>query len=338
MRKTLTLLLGTTLVALLPTLLTGCGCGFDCNSNNDNDGGSSASLTLGFSDSLPEDLKQVVIEVDAITFRRSGEDIGINDFTIDGTEVGSFKIDLLQYRGTRQLEVITNKQMPTGTYSAVVIAINDDSLENSFVQKADDTLERLDAPDGGLVLDSIRLGSGPQDFTVEFGLAQALQLTGTSDYSLTANGVRIENNATAAVLSGQIDSDLFDEVSPCDQSDPETGNRLYLYRGTYTSADLLGDVFTTGSTTPPGDAIAPFAVASMEENLAGDWDYSFGYVPAGDYTLAFSCDTADDDSVEYDQLVIPLPDNEIYQIQLSESKTARCNLPGDSASDCTRVD
>ena len=51
----------TTLLTLLLATLPGCGCGFDCNNGNSNN--RPALLTLGISDSLPEELKQVVIEV-----------------------------------------------------------------------------------------------------------------------------------------------------------------------------------------------------------------------------------------------------------------------------------
>ena len=52
------------LLALGLLLLAGCSCGFDCN-NEDSKG--TTLLRLGFSDALPEALKQVVIEVDSIT-------------------------------------------------------------------------------------------------------------------------------------------------------------------------------------------------------------------------------------------------------------------------------
>ena len=44
--------------------LGGCSCGFDCT-NEDTRG--ITQLTLGLSDALPEDLKQVVLEIDSIS-------------------------------------------------------------------------------------------------------------------------------------------------------------------------------------------------------------------------------------------------------------------------------
>ena len=122
---------------------------------------------------------------------------------------------------------------------------------------------------------------------------------------------------------------MFDAVAPCNEkSDPQTGNRIYLYKGVDLAASNLADVFTSASTeTIPSNAIAPFAVASLvEDSFTGNWEYSVGYVPAGDYTLAFACNTADDDSVNFDDLVIPLPSNELREFSLSEGEKVVCDL------------
>jgi hypothetical protein len=320
---------------LLPLLLPlgGCGCGFDCNSEDNNDN-SPSLLTLGFSDSLPEDLKQVVIEVDAITFRRTGvEDIVVDKFTIPALELvdaPTFQIDLLEYRGTNQLKVITNLELTPAMYDAVSIAILTGGVNQSFVQEEDDSLKAIRVSSGIRGLPGMQLSSGEQPFTVEFGLAQALQYEASSGtYLLTTNGVRIENNLKAATLSGIIDSVLFDSVSPCNEKSPPTkGNRVYLYKGSNLVSENLADVFNIGSiTTIPANAIAPFAVASMAENkFTGNWEYAFGFIPAGSYTIAFACNTAADDAVEYNGLTIPLPINQKYEITLTEAQKGVCNL------------
>ena len=84
----------------------------------------------------------------------------------------------------------------------------------------------------------------------------------------------------------------------------------------------------------PLDAIAPFAVASLGLNDFTDtWEYSFGFIPSGDYTMAFACDTETDDSIEYNGLTIPLPDNQIYEITLNEGDKFQCNIS--ESIDCT---
>lgn len=323
-------------VALLPLLLplAGCGsCGFDCNSDDDN-GNNPALLTLGLSDSLPEDLKQVVLEVDTITLRRSGATpVVITDFTIEDlglVDVATFKVDLLQYRGVNQLKVIEGLELPTGTYDSISIAILAGSVNQSYVQRADDSLRAIRVANGVLDLPGITLSSGAQPFTVEFGLAQALQYeTVPETYLLSNTGVRIADNLKSATLAGTVDRTLFNTVVPCsEKADPLKGNRVYLYTGGNLLAENLADVFTSASTVqPPTNAVAPFAVASMALNsLTGFWEYAFGYIPAGTYTIAFACNTASDDSVQYNALSIPLPNNQKYDITLSEAQNGVCNL------------
>lgn len=318
---------------LLPLLLPlgGCGCGFDCNNDN---GDNPTLLTLGFSDSLPEDLKQVVIEVDSITFRRSGaEDVVVDKFTIPAqnlVDAETFQVDLLKYRGVAQLVAISGLELVPGFYSEVSIAILTGGVNESFVQQDDDNVKAIKVASGILGLPGIQLAAGNQSFTVEFGLAQALQYEALTDtYLLTTNGVRIENNLTAARLSGTVDDALFNSVTPCSAKNPPTkGNRVYLYKGTSLLAENLADVFTSGSVTPiPANAIAPFAVASLVVNTnTGNWDYALGFIPKGSYTIAFACDTAADDAVEYNGLTIPLPTNQKYEITLTEAQKGVCNL------------
>ncbi len=198
MRISLKLLLPS-LLLLLPLIhLGGCSCGFDCNSNNKSN--DPALLTLGFSDSIPEDLKQVVIEVDSITFRRTGaKDVVVDSFTIKEqglVDAPTFQIDLLKYRGVAQLKVIEDLQLETGSYSEVSIAILNDGINSSYVQEANDSLKPITVSGGKLTLPGVQLSSGKQTFTVEFSLAQALQLQAATDkYLLATNGIRLENNS-----------------------------------------------------------------------------------------------------------------------------------------------
>ncbi len=316
--------------------LGGCGCGFDCNNGNNRD--EPTLLTLGLSDALPEELKQVVIEIDRITFRRSGaEDVVVEEFTVDGSAgQDSFQIDLLQYRGRNQLVVIKDRAMTRGTYSDILITIIGDDINRSYVQEEDDSLKPLSTPAADLRVPGMTLNTDAQQFTIEFGLAQSLRYRASDDsYLLASDGIRTEDNAVAASLTGRVDTDLFDSVAPCDaKADPEEGNRVYLYRTAALSGQRPGDVFTSGSgTAVPDDVTAPYAVAALARDaLTGSWQYAFGYLPADSYTLAFACDTATDDAVEFDNLVIPLPSAQRYELTLAESENAICDL-GPSA-DC----
>ena len=318
--------------------LGGCGCGFDCNNGNNND--QPTAFSLGLSDSVPEELKQIVIEVDSITFVRNGaDDVVVDRFTIeqlDLVDVDSFQIDLLDYRGVNQLVVIDSLDLDRATYREILISVLDGDINRSYAQEADDSLKQINVPAAGLTLPGVEVTGNEQQFTVEFGLAQSLQFQASDDsYLLATDGIRLEDNATAATLSGRVDTTLFDSEAPCDEKeDPEVGNRIYIYQGIDLRERQLSDVFTSDSSaTIPAGALAPFAVATLTENsLSGIWEYSFGYLPAGDYTMAFACDTQEDDPVDFDDLVVPQPENQVYELTLDEEERAVCDL--DEAADC----
>jgi len=326
-----------TLVLLVATqaALQGCGCGFDCSGSG---GNSRATLTLGFSDEALEELKQVVIEVDSITFRRTGaEDVVVDRFTIPAlgvTDADTFQVDLLQYQGLNQLRVIQDLELAAGSYSGLQLRILGSDVNRSFVQESDDTVKPIRVSGSSLALPGPALGSGSQRFTVVFSLAQALDYqAGTDDYLLSATGMRVMDNATAASISGRVSRDLFDTVAPCDaKTDPEAGNRVYLYRDTGQATAALADVFTAASTTaPPAAATAPYTVASMAaDTLTGSWQYAAGFLAAGNYVMAFACDAADDSPVNYDGITIPLPADQVYRFELVEGEAGVCDLAIDA--------
>lgn len=323
-------------LAVILALPAGCGsCGFDCGSDDDDRG--PALLDLGFTDESVEQLKQVVIEVDRITLRRSGAaDVIIDTFTIEDLDlvgVDSFQVDLLQYRGRNQLTVIEDLELEPGTYSDMLIDILDGDINRSYVQESGDDLKPLNLDAGSLSLSGFELAAGDESFAVVFSLAQSIRYrAATDDYLLSDEGVRVIDSTRAASVSGRVDRELFDNAEGCrDKTDPEVGNRVYIYRLASQGTATLGDVYTDGSSAEvPDNTRAPYSVAALAEDvLTGNWQYAFGFLPADDYVLAFSCDTEGDDPVDYDGFVVPLPDGQVYEIELSEGERAACDLaPG----------
>lgn len=329
---------GGVLVATLLTIwLGGCGCGFDCNNGNNNN--DPALLSLGMSADTPDRFKQVVLEVDSITLVRSGgDDVRIETFTIDELNVvnaDTFQIDLQQYLGLNQLLVTRDLEISAQSYSSVRLEILDGDVNRSYVQELDDTLKPLNLSGSDLSLPGVTLDSGDRTVTITVGLALAVQpRDNNDDYLLAANGIRVQENTSSASLTGRVDSTLFDTDSPCDEkTDPEAGNRIYLYPETISASRQAGDVFTSNSANEiPDGAVAPVAVATLTEDaLTGNWQYALGFLASGDYSLAFSCDAENDDPVDYDAIEVPLPDNQFSELSLQEGVSAVCDLDADGS-------
>lgn len=326
-------LLAVSLCLALLLSVNGCGCGFDCGSDND-DGVQVTRFTLGFSDEPVEDLKAVVIQVTAITLQRANTDnVVIESFTIPElglVEAESFQIDLLDFRGRNQLAVIADRELDPGSYAGISVAIAGTDVNASYVQQSDDTQVPMSVQNGALELPGFTLREATEARTVEFNLALSLrERPASNDYRLSEDGVRVEDTDSAASITGRVDSALFDGETECAaKEDPTRGNRVYLFAGSTLDPENLSDVFRSSSASAiPDNAIAPFSVATPIQNaLTGNWEYAFGYLAIGDYTLAFSCDSDNDDAEDYDGITVPLPATQRYEINLSRGERATCDL------------
>ena len=333
------------LIVVFGAFLSACG---------SSDGGSSFTLgvgsgeektgevSIGISDAPVDDAKEIVVEIDSVIFKRSGEDdITVETFTVNGIDMDSVSIDLLQYRGKNQLIIIDKLEVPAGEYSGIELEILDEDINHSFVRELDDEDKEIKVPSDRLKLGGFTVNAidepepgetqGPgQTFTLEFNLRKALTYNPSPDrYILKPNGIRIQDNADDSRLFGDvIDETIFNSDAGCSgKVIPETFNVAYLYPGVDLDVSKLVDVFDpdVNTTALPSGAIVPFAVQSLVL-VEGVWRYDFAFLPAGDYTLVFSCN-ADDDPEDYDGLTLPLPAEQIKEITLSSGADTSCDLP-----------
>jgi len=326
------------LLALLP-LLHGCDtCGFNCS--DDNDDNEPASLTLSFSDAPLEDLKEVVIEVERIEFRRSeGDDLVVEMFDLS-TSAGanSFQIDLLMFTGRNSFEVLTGLTVEADFYNEIFIGINTDENANTSYVLDDEDMQRVlrvNEDSGGLTLEGRQIDADNENITVEFGLARALKFNANDDsYTLDEEGIVLVDETLASSLGGTVDEDLFDAVDECSvvDGDATVGNRVYLYEGTDLDREALADVFTANADNSAG-RIAPYAASTLRDESLG-WQFTFGFLPSGNYTLAFSCNAEEDDARTIDDITVPLPDNQIIEVSLDTQQNIICRFNFEGEPSC----
>ncbi|MFK8047940.1 MAG: DUF4382 domain-containing protein [Halioglobus sp.] len=321
-------------------LLGGCPCGFDCDRDDDSDGGSEPAIfSLGLSSTAIENVEQIVLEIDSVTLRRSdAEDIVIETFTlVDSNTVDeeTFQIDLLDNRGLKQRVVIDDLEIDSGTYSELVLQVVDGNINNSFVEETNGEMAALNVPSSQLSFSGFRLSAGNEQLTIEFNLGLSLQtINSDGSYFLTGKGARVVDNDVDSSISGTVDSSLFDTESPCEgKEDPLRGNLVYLYTGHNLSAEALADVFTNENENEVGDnAIAPYSVSALIENESRNtFEYAFGFLPENDYTVVFSCNALNDDPVDFDDIAIPLPTEQLYEVSLAEDEQFECDFEDDSS-------
>jgi len=297
-------------------------------------------VSLSISDAPAGEVDEVAVTIDRIVFTQPGDDIEIEEFVNnddpEGDLLDTVTIDLLDYQGMASILVIEGLELEVGEYQNMILYVLDEDTDLSWVVEAGETERKdLKVPSGRLQLGRFEVEDvGEQNFVIEFNLTQSLVYRpGASDmYNLTPRGVRIVDVEAAVIVAGAVDPTLFDGESPCDEKvDPELGNVVYLYEGHGHETDTLGDLFDPEiDTDAAAELIPPFA----SEPVSGDGDFVFSYLPAGDYTLGFSCDAEDDDPEFDDGIVIPTPDGEVHEVSLEPGDEFTCNFPV-SEGDCT---
>ena len=60
--------------------------------------------------------------------------------------------------------------------------------------------------------------------------------------------------------------------------------------------------------------------------VEADGSYVIGYLPAGDYTLAFSCDATVDNPEVDDGIMIPSPEDEFFEVSTSPGDRWSCDF------------
>jgi hypothetical protein len=281
-----------------------------------------SAVSFSVSDAPVDDAEKVVIAFDKLEFiRANGEQIVVE---VDDDQTGHDyqQIDLLDFPGTKSTQILTDQELPTGQYQNLIIHIKPDQDLNYVI--AQNGLLPLKQPSNKLKLGRFTVENKViQSFTIEFDLRQALVLRGNnsnnSGYNLKPHGVTIINNAGAASLSGTVDLNLFNAGSCVN----DTGNHVYIYEGFVLFKSKLADNFDPtdvdfdDSGLSASGFIAPYASTGI--NLTNG-QYQFGFLPAGDYTVTFSCSAVADDPVQFDGLTIPEPSTQIVLIKLSATQ------------------
>lgn len=279
-----------------------------------------AKISFSVSDAPVDSASEVVVAFDQIELKHENGKSYIINVDTDSQGNNYQQIDLLKYQGKDAAMIITEEELPVGTYKEMIIHTKPGSM--NYVE--DNGLHDLKIPSnklklGGFVVDSTAV----QSFTIEFDLRKSLVLRGNTSnnkgYNLKPHGVTIIDNGDAASLWGHVDPALFTAGENCTAD----GNFVYLYAGHgHQNATLIDNIDVNDpdfeqSTLLPESYVAPYASVAVNEN----GDYAFGYLPAGDYTVAFTCNAVLDNPIQYNsEIKIANPDNQRHEIVLEKTQ------------------
>lgn len=280
-------------LALASAFLAACG-GSDSNSNSGSgtqtnvQSEQKARFTLGVSDAAVNNVAAVNLVFKEVVLQSSGGTTTRFE-TLD--ESGNpQKVNLLAYQGSSTFELIADKEIDAGDYEwmrvTVVNGIEGEISEmRSHVVYEDESRAALAVKrkgndgEGEIQINSVLVNQGENDYVLEFDLGKALVKTGNSStVYLKPTAVRLENQALVFDISGTVTADLQTACIADNSALAPTvgGFKQVVYLYTQTEGEL-GDVQEEGN--------GPMATAVLNQ----EGQFEIGFVPAGDYQIAYSC-------------------------------------------------
>ncbi len=208
-------------------------------------------------------------------------------------------INLLELQGSKSKALLTNEILPTGVYDWVELKVTavKDGVMDSYIVLEDGTVHELNIPSGSEVGLTIVGGleviaNMPSAKTIDFDLRKSIVVDSLGDYQIQPALNLVSNEQTGTIEGTVKQKETLSFY--CSDLDPLTGNVVYLYEGFNVKPDDMG-----------GTGPEPVASALVKLNYStGKFEYSFGFVPFGKYTGAFTCaadldDQATDDAINF---------------------------------------
>ena len=290
------------IATLAAIALTGCG-GSGSNALDEDTG----VFNLSVSDGGIEDAAKVCIKFDGVQLKQTDEEEPIS---IDFAE--SEIVNLLANQGANS-QPITSAQVPAGTYEWIRLMVDASRGNDAGSADMDQTDPACIAEDGSYLLTetgqlySLFIPSGDQsglklikditipvnasgNYTAEWDLGKSfIAPPGLAPDAIMKPVVKLVANNEVGTLVGQV----ADELVMAEACDAEFAPKVYVFDD---------GIMPNPIDYPPADPEAPFdpdpndpvatGLVEMQEQDDGSmpYRYSIGFLLAGDYEVAFTCD------------------------------------------------
>ncbi|MFA5938727.1 MAG: DUF4382 domain-containing protein [Sinimarinibacterium sp.] len=260
-----------------------------CSSNND-DG--PARLSIAVTDSPVDDADAVVVTFTGLELL--GSDDGVRE---SFTFAEPISVDLLQFQGDQSRFLIEGEEVPVGVYDQVRLIVDTENascnnLTGDFASyiTIDGTDYPLVVPSGGAsglkVMGPITVAQGgTAAYTIDFDVRKAIAERGATGCYNLKPVLRVVDNAEVGTLTGTVDAELLQQAGCTADAATGAGAAVYVYQGSGIAPDDVDG-------TDPEPLTS--SLLTLEDDGSGDFTYEVGFLLAGDYTAAFSCQAGDD--------------------------------------------
>ena len=252
-------------------------------------------ISLSVTDAPIDNATEVWVQFDGVEFMPSSESPHQDPVLIMFDTPMS--INLLELQGNKSKALLTDEILRTGIYDWVKLKITavKDGVMDSYIVLNDGTVHELDMPgeseigltiEGGMEV----IANMSSAKTIDFDLRKSIVMNNPNDFQIQP-AINLVSNDQSGSIEGTVKLKTLTSSS-CSDSDPMTGNAVYLYEGHKVKPDDIG-----------GTGAEPVTSALVKlNNLTGDYEYSFGFISFGKYTAAFTCEADLDDQSTDDAL------------------------------------
>lgn len=284
-------------ISALAAGVAACGGG-----GSSSDSGDTGTVSFGVTDAPATEFSNVTVAFTEI--RLKPEDGDWISFPLDGFE----DQNLLELQGGVSAPLITDEEVPAGNYTELRLIVD---TENSFVklESEGDSTYTLAVPSGeqsGLKLkgDFIVAADTSTDFTVDFDVHKSIvdpQGNSLADYLLKPS-MRLVNNLEVGSISGLVDHAQINSTRGEDDTEDALADCAPNYEGSayvFAGADVQPSDLNVNNDT--GNPLLVLPVAPDDQSSL--YTYTAGFLPAGEYTVSYSCqldDNETDDALQFD--------------------------------------
>lgn len=248
--------------------------------------GSKSSFSLRLTDAPVDDATAVVMQFVAVQLRET--DGNWTTYTFDTPKA----IGLLKLQGTKTADLLANIVGPAGDYNEIILFVDASPMTNYIVVGG--MPKELKIPGGSSSGLKIKGNftipkTSAASLVIDFDLRQSITQAGKSGKYIFNPVLRLANNANVGHINGTVDPAKL--ITGCSDGLVDTFNAAYVYVGNVTPGDI-------------GSGTEPFTTTKIAyDNASMSYVYVAAFLPAGDYTIAFTCNTDLDDLKKNDNLV-----------------------------------
>jgi len=273
-------------------------CGTDTSSGGSASGSSGSvtdtgsGLTLRLTDAPFDDAVRVKVKFVEVRLKKKGS----NDWVSIDLSSKAQPIDLLALQGTKTADLLRDVKVPRVDYDELRLIVDTATMPPTIELSSGGEVE-LKIPSGG--------SSGLKikgDFTVSETLPTSLVIDVDLRQSIKKNGpnymmhpvMRLVNGNNFGHSRGVVDPALLTAGS-CSDSLVDTFNAVYVYSGHNVTPDDINQ--------KSNKDIDPLTTTGIGYDAASSsYLYEAAFLPAGDYTIAFTCNSNMDDLDKNDNL------------------------------------